>query len=100
MTHSVFHLYGTGHPQVEVFVCDHRQHPGMAADDEAAWRSSGDVSEVAGLGTVAFETSDGALFARVDDSWTVQILGPDTSQWAGPPGGHIPLMERVLARLG
>lgn len=98
VTHSVFHLDGPGSPLVEVFVCDHRKHPGMAAEDEAAWRSSGDVSDVAGLGTSAFQTPDGALFARLDRSWTVQILAPKIAQ-ARPAAEHIPLMERILARL-
>lgn len=80
VTHSVFHLAGPGSPLVEVFVCDHRKHPGMAAEDEAAWRSSGDVSDIAGLGTAAFQTLDGALFARLDGSWTVQILVPKIAQ--------------------
>lgn len=98
VTHSVFHLDGPGAPRIEVFVCDHRNQPGMAAEDESAWQSSGDVSAVPGLGTVAFETTDGALFARLGDSWTVQILAPDTSQ-TRLSAGRIRLMEGVLARL-
>lgn len=101
VTHSLFRLRGRGDPWVEIYVCDHRQHPGMAADDESNWRGTGAAQEVAGVGDAAFYTSDDTFFARLGDGWTIQIMGGSRVPEAAPGRrGHFALMRHVLDRLG
>ena len=83
---------------VSVYVCNHSELPGMAVEDEAAWRDSGVERELPGVGDSAFVNTEGTVFARLGDRYTVQILAG-----AGPTDEKISqgrtLARSILARL-
>jgi hypothetical protein len=77
VTNVDFELRSDDYPAVSVFVCNHTDAPGMAEDDEEAWRDSGVAQELDGLGDSAFVNKEGTVFARLGDRYTIQILAGD-----------------------
>jgi hypothetical protein len=81
---------------VEIYLSDHRAYPGLAKEDEDAWRDTGVVDELSGVADAAFVNGDGTVFARLGEEWTIQVM---PAGWDPPVVHSADLAGRIVERL-